>query len=54
MLEIKREYAKYTYKTFRVPDEIIEKLDKIAREKNSSVNKVVIQCLEYALDNIEK
>lgn len=53
MLIIKKEYNDYTNKTFRLPSEIISTLEKVAQEKNSSLNKVVIQCLEYAIENIE-
>lgn len=53
MLIIKKEYSEYVNKTFRLPVEIIETLDAVAKEKNSSLNKVVIQCLEFAIENIE-
>lgn len=52
MLEIKNEYTDYTTKTFRLPVAIVEKLDQIAREHNTSMNKVVIQSLEFAIQNI--
>ena len=45
MLEIKNEYMDYTRKTFRLPVAIVEKLDQIAREHNTSMNKVVIRTL---------
>ena len=53
MLIIKKEYSEYVNKTFRLPVEIIETLDTVAKEKNSSLNKVVIQCLEFAIENME-
>ena len=53
MFTIRNEYDKFSTKTFRIPREITEKLDKLAKEHNTSVNKVVIQCLEYAIDNLE-
>ena len=52
MLRIKKEYSEYLTKTFRIPTEIISRLDSLSHEYNTSMNKVVIQCLEYALDNI--
>ncbi len=52
MLEIKNEYNVYVTKTFRIPQEITAELDEQAKLHNTSVNKVVIQCLEYALKNI--
>lgn len=54
MLKIKNEYSEYITKTFRIPTEINTHLDKLATLHNTSVNKVVIQCLEFALDNIEE
>ncbi len=40
-------------KTFRLPKDMIEKLDKIACINNLSLNQLVIQCLDYALHNID-
>lgn len=54
MLKIKNEYSDYVTKTFRIPSEISKQLDDLATLHNTSVNKVVIQCLEFALDNIEE
>jgi predicted HicB family RNase H-like nuclease len=51
MLEIKKGYESVN-KTFRIPVDIAEQLERLAGENNTSVNKVVIQCLRYALDNI--
>lgn len=52
MLVIKKEYSEYVNKTFRLPTEIVETLEEVAKDKNSSLNKVVIQCLEFAIENI--
>ena len=54
MLKIKREYSDYLTKTFRIPAEIINQLESLSQTYNTSMNKVVIQCLEYALDNISE
>ena len=51
MLEIEKVYQSVT-KTFRIPVNIVEQLEHLAGENNTSVNKVVVQCLQYALDNI--
>ena len=40
-------------KTFRIPVELVEKLEKVADEKGLSLSKVVVQCCEYALENLE-
>ncbi len=41
-------------KTFRIPVDIVAELNRLAGEYNTSVNKIVVQCLQYALDNIDK
>ncbi len=41
-------------KTFRIPVEIVDRLNSLAGEYNTSVNKIVIQCLQYALANIDE
>ena len=51
MLEIEKGYVSVN-KTFRIPVNIVEELERLAGENNTSVNKVVVQCLQYALDNI--
>ncbi len=53
MLKIRNEYSVYISKTFRIPSEIGTQLEELATLHNTSVNKVVIQCLEYALDNLD-
>ena len=52
MLEIEKSYPSVN-KSFRTPINIGEHLEQIAGACNTSVNKVVIQCLEYALENIQ-
>ena len=52
MFQIRKGYDSES-KTFRLPIELIEKLDKLAAENKLSLNQLVIQCLEYAVDNIE-
>lgn len=52
MWKIQKGYN-YVTKTFRLPEEVVEKLDKLAYENNLSLNQLVIQCLEYALKNLD-
>lgn len=40
-------------KTIRMPDTLIEKLEKLAQTNDISFNQLVIQCCEYALDNMD-
>lgn len=53
MFTIKGDYTEYKSKTFRLPSEILDVLEKEAVAKNTSLNKVVIQCLEYAISNLD-
>lgn len=39
-------------KTFRMPVELVEKLTKVAQTKKVSLNSLVVQCCEYALNNL--
>lgn len=40
-------------KTFRMPKGLIEKMEAIASTKNISLNRLVILCVKYALENME-
>ena len=39
-------------KTIRMPNALIEQMEKIATQKGISFNQLVIQCCEYALNNL--
>ena len=41
-------------KTFRLPIELVEQLDSLAYKNNLSLNQLVVQCLRYAIDNLEE
>ena len=41
-------------KTFRLPLDLIKKLETVAQQKGVSVNNLVQQCCQYALDNLEE
>lgn len=41
-------------KTFRMPTELVERLTKVAQDKDVSLNNLIIQCCEYALDNLKE
>ena len=53
MWKIQKGYD-YVTKTFRLPVEQVEQLDKLAYENNLSLNQLVIQCLNFALENLDK
>ncbi len=40
-------------KSIRLKYNSLEKLEKIAEKNNVSVNKLINECIEYALNNIE-
>ena len=52
MFKIKREPAEYESKSLRLPVEMVEKVQQLADANNISFNKVIIQCVDYALDNL--
>ncbi|MBQ9745803.1 MAG: hypothetical protein IJW21_03175 [Clostridia bacterium] len=53
MLEFEKGFESVN-KTFRIPVHVVKQLEQLAGKYNTSVNKIVIQCLEYALDNISE
>jgi hypothetical protein len=42
----------YTNKTFRVPTELVKALGQTAHDMGVSMNNLVVQCCEYALENL--
>lgn len=40
-------------KTFRLPVELVERLDELAFQNKLSLNQLVIQCLNYAVENLD-
>ena len=49
----KIEKPEYVNKTFRMEKKLVEQLEKLAQNENISVNSLVIQCCNYALDNLD-
>ena len=54
MFKLEKEYTEYEIKSLRLPRVLIESIQQLAKENEMSFNKVVIKCIEYALDNLEK
>lgn len=52
MFKVKKE--EYVNKTFRMPVELVKKLEVLAQSEKVSVNNLVTQCCRYALENREK
>ena len=40
-------------KTIRLPENVINKLEKISARENVSFNRIVLEMIEFALDNME-
>jgi len=51
MFAIKKDYVEYENKSLRLPKDLIDEIQTLANENNLSFNKVVIQCIEYALEH---
>ena len=52
MFKIKK--LEYINKTFRFPSELVKYLEILAQQKQVSLNNLVVQCCEYAIENIDK
>lgn len=52
MWKIQKGYESIS-KSFRLPVELVEELDQLAYENNLSLNQLVIQCLRFALENLD-
>lgn len=54
MFKLKKEYVEYENKSLRLPKDLIAQVQELANKNNMSFNRVIIQCIEYALDNAEE
>ena len=41
-------------RTFRFPKSLLDKMSVIAQNENISLNSFVVQCCEYAIDNLQE
>jgi predicted HicB family RNase H-like nuclease len=39
-------------KTIRLPEELLKRLETIASQKDISLNQLIVQCCEYALNDL--
>ncbi len=51
MFQVKKK--EYVNKTFRIERNLLDKLGEVAQQENISVNELVVQCCEYALDDMK-
>lgn len=49
----KIEKPEYVNKTFRIEKTLLERLEQIAQTEGVSVNSLVVQCCNYALDHLD-
>lgn len=54
MFKLKKETIEYENKSLRLPCDLIKEVQNLADKTEISFNKVVIQCIEYALEHIDK
>ena len=52
MLRIERD--EYVNRTFRINKKLVDRMEKVCDAKNISLNKLMVICVEYALDNLEE
>lgn len=50
--EIKRQ--EYVNRTYRIPKELADRLSQVAQQENISVNELVVQSCEFALNHLKK
>jgi predicted HicB family RNase H-like nuclease len=53
-MEFKIKKQEYVNRTFRITKELSERLSQVAQEQNCSVNELVVQSCEFALNHIGK
>lgn len=51
MFEIKK--PETSNKTFRLPVDLIQRLESVAQQNGVSMNYLVMECCEYALNNLK-
>lgn len=52
-MAFKIEKEEYVNKTFRLNKKLVDEMEKVADSKNISLNKLVVLCVEYALENLD-
>lgn len=54
MFRLRKDTIEYENKSLRLPVDLVAKIQSLADENNISFNKVVIQCIHYALEHMEE
>ena len=53
-LDYKKEKVDSTYKTIYIKNELVEKIDELAKKNNTSFNNVIIKMIEYCTGSKNK
>lgn len=53
MFKIQKGYDTIS-KSFRLPVQLVDKLEGLAYKNNLSLNQLVVQCLNYAIENLDE
>lgn len=53
-LIIRKGYDEIIIKSFKLPVELVDRLDTLASKNKLTLTQLVIQCLEFAVNNIEE
>ncbi len=53
MFKVKKEEVKYVVKSVRMTEDMITKIQELAGIHGVSFNNIVVQCIEYALDDMK-
>ncbi len=48
------EKTEYVNKTFRLPQDLVGQLERLAQSEGVSLNQLVLQCCNYALEHLDK
>lgn len=43
----------YVNRTFRLSKKLVDRMESLCNEKGISLNKLTVQCIEYALSNLD-
>jgi len=54
MFKLKKDYDDYEYKSLRLPTYLVNRVQDLATKNNLSFNRVITQCVEYALLHMEE
>lgn len=54
MFKLHKESTDYENKSVRLPVDLIEEVQRQATKNNLSFNRVVIECIRYALEHLEE